>query len=445
MVKRESSVKTSKFLTIPDNPTASLSRESAILLNLARIPVDTEISEEICACIREDVDWSDLVGISHNHGVLPLLYKQLQSLGSTVVPRHILDYVKVHYCSTALLNFYLAQELLQLLSLFRTKQLSAIPYKGPVLAVSAYGSLALRQFLDLDILVDRRDYDRSKEVLLAEGFQLQADYGWESHFISSNGGYCLDLHQGLTPRIFPYPVEFSNLWQRRHEIALCGEHVPNLSHEDSLLILCVQVAKDSWAKQPKLAKLCDIAQLLHKRPGLDWEWLLTEAAGIGARGTLSFALALAHDLLGIPIPAEISREMAHDRSIASLVAQARNEFLLQLSPREPDSCRPVAISEHARFHSQLRERFRDKLPYHLEPLRRSLERLVIPNARDRSFLALPKPLHCLYSLIRPFRLVYEYLLHPFAQALRLSHKTNTRKSDRTEHRQDSSSVFRITS
>jgi len=417
-------MKTVKFREIADNPTASLSGESAILLNLARTPLNAEISPETCASIREDVNWSDLIIVSHNHGVLPLLYKQLHSLGSTVVPQHILDYVKVRYCSNALANFYLAQELLQLLNLFQSNQVAAIPYKGPVLAVSAYGSLSLRQFLDLDILVDWRDYDRSKKLLLSDGFQLSADCEWESHFISSSGGYCLDLHQGLTPRIFPYSIEFSNLWQRRSKMVLCGEPVPTLSDEDSLLILCVQVAKDTWEKRSRLAKVCDLAQFLHEHPGLNWEWLLTEATRIGARGTLSFALTLAHDLLGIPIPAEISIRVKHDRSIASLVAQVRNEFIVQLCARASGSCRPVSISEQARFHSQLRERFRDKLPYHLEPLRRFLERLFIPNARDHSFLSLPEALHCLYGLIRPLRLVYDYLLHPLAQALRLSHRTN---------------------
>ncbi len=424
---------TGTFREIVDNYTASPSRESAILLYLARTLFNTEKSHETYASTREDVNWSDLAVASHNHAVLPLIYKQLQSFGSTVVPRHILDYMKVHYCSTALLNFYLAQELLQLLDLFRSNEISVLPYKGPVLAVSAYGSLSLRQFLDLDILVDPRDYDRAKEVLLAEGFRLQADYGWESHFISSNGGYCLDLHKGLTPRMFPYPITFSNLWQRRQNIALCNDQIPGLSLEDSLLILCIQVAKDSWAKQTKLAKLCDIGQMLHTHSALNWELLLTEAGRIGARGTLSFAFALVYDVLGIALPITVSSRIRPNRSIAALAAQARNELLIQLSAQASNPPQLVTITAQARFHSQLRERFRDRLPYRLEPLRRIVERLFIPNARDHSFFPLPAACHCFYWLIRPFRLACDYLLTPFMRQHWLSNRTTLQRGGTEQH------------
>lgn len=409
------------------------SREVALLLACTQTQQNQDQLEKLRTLLTNGVNWSLLLRLASEQGVLPLVHRKLQSVDSGVVPQHILNHLTVHYCSTALLNFYLAQELLQLLSLFRSNQIPAIPYKGPVLAVSAYGSLALRQFLDLDVLIDQHDYDRSKAVLLSEGFQLLADYGWESHFISSNGGYCLDLHQGLTPRMFPYPVKFSNLWQRRRETTLCGDQVSCLSHEDSFLFLCVQVAKDSWAKQPKLAKLCDIDNFLQKHHELDWKWLLAEAGSIGAQRTLFFALALADNLLGISLPTEISNRVRTDKAIAPLVTQARNHFLKQLSTPESDSFRQADLSEQARFHSQLRERFRDRLPYRLEPLRLFGERLFIPNARDRMFLPLPEIFHFLYCLIRPIRLTCDHLLPPFIQQLRLSSKANDQRGG-TEHR-----------
>ena len=52
----------------------------------------------------------------------------------------------------------LTGELARLLDRFRRDGIAAVPYKGPVLAAQAYGDVALREFVDLDILVhpDRR-------------------------------------------------------------------------------------------------------------------------------------------------------------------------------------------------------------------------------------------------------------------------------------------------
>jgi len=53
-------------------------------------------------------------------------------------------------------NFFLTKELLELLTLFEAHCIPASPYKGPALAIMAYGNLALRQFSDLNILVHKR-------------------------------------------------------------------------------------------------------------------------------------------------------------------------------------------------------------------------------------------------------------------------------------------------
>jgi hypothetical protein len=66
-------------------------------------------------------------------------------------------------------NLYLAAEMLRLSGLFRAKGLMVIPYKGPLLALQAYGDFALRQFADLDFAVRQSDLPRAAE------FSVQKD------------------------------------------------------------------------------------------------------------------------------------------------------------------------------------------------------------------------------------------------------------------------------
>jgi len=60
-------------------------------------------------------------------------------------------------------------ELLRLLDAFQQNGIREIPCKGPVLAEIAYGSLAPREFLDIDILVPRQEIFRARDVLIEEG------------------------------------------------------------------------------------------------------------------------------------------------------------------------------------------------------------------------------------------------------------------------------------
>jgi hypothetical protein len=49
----------------------------------------------------------------------------------------------------------LTAELCRLISLFAAADIAAIPYKGPVLGLFAYGNIALRRFVDLDVIVKK--------------------------------------------------------------------------------------------------------------------------------------------------------------------------------------------------------------------------------------------------------------------------------------------------
>ena len=70
----------------------------------------------------------------------------------------------------ALYNRHLTAELVRLTGLLKAAGVEAIAFKGPVLAAMAYGSIELRQFVDLDILVRQSDLPRIAEILTAEGY-----------------------------------------------------------------------------------------------------------------------------------------------------------------------------------------------------------------------------------------------------------------------------------
>jgi hypothetical protein len=105
---------------------------------------------------------------------MPLLYWNLHAVCPAAVPATTLDQLKRYFHTITLRNMFLVRELSTLLSMLDAHGIPAIPYKGPVLATSVYGNLALRQFRDLDVLLRAQDAARAKHFAPFPGIPAAA-------------------------------------------------------------------------------------------------------------------------------------------------------------------------------------------------------------------------------------------------------------------------------
>ena len=145
--------------------------EHELLLCCARTSRTPEIAAQIGTLLREGMDWEYLLRAANVHGVASLLYWHLDAACSEAVPENVFGRLRDHFRSNGLHNLFLTGELLRLLNGFGAHGILAVPYKGPALAASVYGNLALRRFVDLDIMVRRRDVPKGKEVLASLGYR----------------------------------------------------------------------------------------------------------------------------------------------------------------------------------------------------------------------------------------------------------------------------------
>ena len=135
--------------------------EIHLLLDCARTCLDAQGASRIKSLISKDIDWTYLSRIARGHGVMPLLYRTLNSTCSDAVPKEILQELREHFYANAGRNLFLTKELIKIVEFFEAHGIPSIPYKGPVLAASVYGNLAFREFGDLDILVSERELPES--------------------------------------------------------------------------------------------------------------------------------------------------------------------------------------------------------------------------------------------------------------------------------------------
>lgn len=209
----------------------------------------------------------------------------------------------------------------------------------------------------------------------------------------------MDLHHRIVPQHFPSLLNFEHLWQCLESVSLAGTTVVNLSPEDLLIVLSVQVAKNCREEeQDWLAKVCDIAQLIREQV-LDWQQVLQRANMLNSERPLFLGLVLARDLLGITLPEDVVQRIQLDPVIKLYAAQVRQQLFSEVdSPHD------------GVFESFLRRSMMDRSPNRVRSgyLRYFLRLAVTPNIVDQKFLPLPAPLSFLYYLVRPIRLASKY-------------------------------------
>ncbi|NJM19865.1 MAG: lasso peptide biosynthesis B2 protein [Richelia sp. SM1_7_0] len=264
--------------------------------------------------LQKDIDWNYLLQQACQQGVFLLLYQNLVKYYPESIPKEIQPQLQTYCQITTARNLFLGKKLCQILELFEKNNIKAIPFKGAVLAASAYQNLTKREFCDIDLIIKQEDFSKVQDILISQGYQPRSElqpWGWGQDFTNQDDSIHIDIHWQLAPSCFPYQVDFEQLWQRCETVSILNQQVTNLSAEDSLLILCLQIVKDAHFRQEKLKQVYDIAQLINNQK-LDWKVVIKQAQDLHSERLLLFGLGIANRLLQVEIPVEIKQKIASD-------------------------------------------------------------------------------------------------------------------------------------
>lgn len=322
--------------------------ETELVARCSSIDLGPTRAGEIRLLLRQRIHWPYVLETALRHSVMPLLYHTLHTTYPGAVPSAALAQLRYRFQANAIRNVVLTEELIRLVQLFEAEGITALPFKGPVLASSIYGSLSLRQFGDLDILVRSEHYLRSSELLISQGYQRD-----QGSFVRWGGRINVDLQHRLTPAIFSCPFHIEHLWSRAQRVSLAGTTVLTLAPEDLLLYLCVHGAKHCWER---MVWVRDIAGLIHTHRTMDWGAILDESKRLRVERLLFIALFLANDLLGAQLPGEVWRRMRRHSAARWLAIQVSKWLLSDTLPGPKLVVRPL-------FRIMARECVRDKAQY----------------------------------------------------------------------------------
>ncbi len=376
--------------------------EKQLLVCCSRTRLGASAAAEIRRLLGLPLGWEFILSAATEHGVAPLLLRNLSSIGPNAVPVAQLASLKNQVRAASVRALVLTAELIRILDALSAAAIQAIPYKGPVLASQAYGDVALRQFEDLDLILRQRDIAPADRILTGLGYSRDFPPifapGERSSLIPGEYNYrdgerrlIVELHTERTFRHFPAAPDLDALAPRLASVCLSGHDVRTFSPEDTLVFLCVHGSKDFWQR---LVWVADLAELLGSHPQIGWDRVYAFADSVRARRILHLGLALATGLFQISLPDEIHARIRADATASSVAAQMQQILLSRTAS---------ALGARATFKYR-----RQMLPGSLAGFRYAVRLATAPAAEDWQSMRLPRPLAPLYAALRPLRLLKKY-------------------------------------
>jgi hypothetical protein len=361
-------------------------------LVLRAIHVDRNNQHVDWKSFKSRINWPLVTKLAIQHGVLPLLYKYLKRQKEGIVPQTELVKQKNLYLNNVGLNIMVTQKLLNILKILSTNGFESVPFKGPVIAIQAYGDIGLRAFCDLDILIKSSDFSAIYDLLLSEGYlslkprigKLKSIWKKSRRNFEFQGKKCFfDFHMQVSQG--PLFFRLKDKWNMLSTVELNSQEVPCLNNHDTILMLALHGTHHGWNI---LKFVADLAHLIHSNESeINWDALIRKARGMGCLRMVMIGLLLGQDFCGLQIPPLIQDLIQNDKKIRKLAVY----FIGKILEKEKSNLIPVMALP--RSLDSLYYQFRYMIYY-----------VFNPTNLDVLALRLPGFMYPVYYVIRPVRL-----------------------------------------
>jgi len=378
----------------------------------SRIDKDNKIDNELELIIRviglkdnsfntEDIkllkkiDWEKLIELCRYHGTIPIVYKKLRTLESGLIPENIIARLKKLYQQIVHWNFIQSNQLIKLLKILKENNIAAIPIKGPVVSMQAYGDIGYRMFQDLDLLISHKDFIRIYDLLCSEGYQPSSVLSYKKKKLwrrfrrdieFRKDKSMIDLHQRITQAHSSFNIR-KELFNGNEFIKILNNKISVMPLEETILYLIINSTKDQWNM---LRMIADISFLVDLNPQIKWEVVIRRAKKMGIRRMVLTGFHLMSKITGESLPVLIRSEIEKDERIKDLSDNYRTQlFFKKTGNKTPERVKSISDTLDSNFHKY----------------RYFLYFFFTPTPEDLRWISLPEPLYFLFRIIRPIRLL----------------------------------------
>lgn len=388
-------------------------RETRLILEACRTKIPTESLDNIARILDGPIDWEYVAKITRRNAASSLFFSNILKLFGDRLSNDMKHVVEGELEWSAHRNMFLTSKLLEIIRIFNENNIEILPFKGPMLAIQAYGNPALRTYGDLDVLVRPRNFVSAVKLLKEHGYTAVTNVNWlerttwylgrkkDVYMVNKAGSVKLELHWKLSGAHFGLPKEMNGLWHRLDSVSLAGIDVPALSFNDLLIYLCLHGSRHGWER---LAWICDINELVGSKQEVDWDLLFVESKRLGCEKVVALGLRLIRDFFGSNLPSHDWDKIKGDEKLYDdMIAEIRGRLF-------SEETKIFDIGEQYLYHLKLKERKSDRWKVHFHYISWYARIILTPGEIDKNILHLPSVLYPVYYVTRPLRLAYTYLI-----------------------------------
>ena len=376
-----------------------LSPEFLLTAACAMWPPSEKRNEAIRTAATGPLDWAHFLRVVKRHQVLGLVHNGLMCARPRV-PSEVAQAISAEAVTVLRESLAMAAEAVRLQRVFDDVGLEVLFLKGPLLAVLAYGNLALRNAKDIDLLVDPDVVSQAAALIIGAGYRrldpppnvgdtglrrlmpFRKDLG----FVHKSTGQHIELHWKLF--LNSYAMNDNSVTRESRIIPLTRTtQLRTLGDEDLFTFLCVHGALHWWNQ---LKWLADIGALLASAPKGDVTRLKRAGETRGAGQAVRLALLLCHRILQVPLPDCILTSLGNNLTIRWLEDVSLNTMNLGEGARDSHEVR-FGTTRGSLSGLLLARGWR----YRLTEIRK-----LLFNETDILAIPLPQSLNLLYPIMR---------------------------------------------
>lgn len=279
----------------------------------------------------EGLDWAVFAALVERHRVAPFLQRCATAAVAATCPERVVQRVKTLAAQNTHRALAQAAEQIRLTERLGAAGIDVLTVKGLVLARQLHGGPGGRYVGDIDLVVRLADVSHGDALLQAAGlrrsrpdFPLTPRQTSEYLRLKPEYEYVREqprLRLELLWRLEGLPA-VDELWSRTIMVEVAGRSMRTLPPDLNALYLFQHGARHGWFR---LFWLIDVARLMQGTT-VDWPSVIAQAAVTGGRRALLQGAALARDLLGVAVPAELSPRPNERRSVRRIVHEAQRQL-----------------------------------------------------------------------------------------------------------------------
>jgi hypothetical protein len=352
------------------HPDALPVAEFEVVRAAARAALVPDDRASLVRALGAEVDWDVAMELAAEHGMRGLVFHETAA-HAELQPEAIRAAGRRERMMTLAWSVLASHALPDALTALRTRGIDAMPFKGLVISLAAYGRLDARQFSDLDMLVDRSEVEAAAQALGAIGYR-RLDSGRDPRLIDLHGQVSLgsglhtiaiDLHWRISPAYFPVRLPVSALRRDAQELRLDEVSFRAPSNEHLLITTAMHAARSGWSRLEWALSIAMFGGRAERGEiALDFDRAVAEARRVGCLRMLAVGFAVARELFGVTPPAEVAKAI-----------DGRAESLARVAIEQLRSRHPFAIGfDTAVFRARIRDRAFDAVRGLMAPTEQDL-------------------------------------------------------------------------